>query len=137
MKRTLSCRLDGPDVVQTTTVLNDDGTLHSENISRLGEQSTVLDHLEAEVVGAKRDRDGCASPKTGKPAAPGDGVPGVEIVFWLDGRNVYRNEIQRNAKGKVTSQRTEPLGRWTDKLANLEERLAELTDMRDKVRDAK
>lgn len=136
MKRTIACRMDGENVVQTTTVLNDDGSLHSERTITLGNRETVLAHLEGQVSEAKRDRDGATSPLSSKPGA-GDGAAGESVEFYLDGKNLNRVKTVRNSNGKLRSQDVEPLGPRSEKLAHFEERFTELTAVRDAVAGAK
>lgn len=136
MKRTISCKLSGTDVVQTTTILNDDGSLRSERTIVLGDRDTVLAHLNDQVNEAKRDRDGATSPLSSKPAAA-DGAAGETVEFYADGANLNRVTTQRKADGKLQSQRVEPLGNKSQILSNYEERLTELTTVRDAVAGAK
>lgn len=137
MKREVTCRLDGLDVIQTTKVFDDSGALQSKNVSRLGDRDMVLAQITSQTDEAKRDRDGIVSPKTTEPSPAGDGKPGEEIVFWISGKTIYRVSIRRNAAGKVTSENTTPLGDWKGRMANAEERLAELTTLRDAIAGAK
>ena len=137
MPRESSCKMDGKDVVQTTAVYDDKGALQRENVIRLGNREIVLGQLEESVAQAERDRNGLSKPATAKPPPPRDGDPGTEVTFWLEGRNVYRCETRRDAKGKVTSCQSRLEGPWVQRLENAEERLAELTENRDQVRDAK
>lgn len=136
MKREVSCRLSGPDVVQTTSTFDDDGKLQSENVLTLGDRESVLGHLEAQVSEAARDRDGIASPASKKPV-PGDGKPGEEVLFWLQGNTIYRVRIRRDRNGKFQGQETSLVGSRRNVLENAEERLAELTHLRDAVKSAK
>jgi len=137
MKREVTCRLDGSDVIQTTKVFGDKGELQSKNSIRLGDRDTVLSQMEEQVSDAKRDRDGIVSPKTTEPAPAGDGQPGESVDFWVSGKTIYKIVIRRNKDGKVTSENTTSLGDWKGRMANAEERLAELTVMRDAVKAAK
>ena len=135
MKTEVKCTISGGKVIRTHTIFDDAGKLHSENTSIQGDRDIVLDQLEAQVAEAKRDRDGMLNPVT-KPS-PSDGAPGVEVVFWQDGKTLYRSEIRRDSKGTFQSLRTEPLGHRSQRLENAEERLAEITRERDAVKDAK
>ena len=137
MKREVTCRLDGSDVIQTTKVLDDAGAIQSKNSVRLGDKTIVLSQVEAQVAEAKRDRDGIMSPKTSEPAPAADGAPGDENVFWISGKTLYKNTIRRNAAGKVVTESTSNEGDWKGKMANAEERLAELTTVRDAIAAAK
>lgn len=136
MKRTISCRLSGSEVVQTTTVLNDDGTLQSERTIVLGDRDVVLAHLNEQVTEAKRDRDGATAAPTTKPAAA-DGAAGESVEFYLDGSTLNRVVTRRDGNGKLRSQRIEPLGNKSNQIAHFEERFAEITAMRDAVAGAK
>lgn len=137
MKREVTCRLDGPDVIQTTKVFDDNGALQSKNSIRLGDRDTVLPQMEDQMAEAKRDRDGIVSPKTTEPAPAGDGQPGEAVDFWISGKTIYKIVIRRNKDGKVTSENTTSLGDWKNRMANAEERLAEITTVRDAVKAAK
>src|SRR5574339_893786 len=136
MKTEVKCVLSGTKVVRTHTILNDDGTIRSENTSIQGEKDAVLDQLEAQVLEAKRDRDGMLNPISSKPT-PSDGAPGEEVVFWLDGKTLYRIEIRRDSSGKFQSQRVRPVGTRGPCLENAQDRLAEITKERDAVANAK
>lgn len=136
MRTEIKCTLAGTKVVRTHSVFGDDGKLQSENTSVQGEKADVLEQLEAQVAEAKRDRDGMLNPASIKPT-PADGAPGVEVDFWLDGQTLYRTETRRDAAGKFQSQRSEPLGKRSQRLENAEERLAEITRERDAVVNAK
>lgn len=135
MKRTIACRLSGSDVVQTTTILNDDGSLHREQTITLGDRDTVLAQMDEQLAEAKRDRDGATAASTTKPAA-GDGAPGDTVEFYLDGTTLNKVETKRDAKGKLRSQRIEPLGNKSNQLAHLEERFQEIKTVRDAVAGA-
>jgi hypothetical protein len=136
MKREISCTLSGENLVRTYRVLDDDGKLHSENVSVQGDRETVLAQLEAQVVEAKRDRDGMLNPVPSKPA-PADGAPGEEVSFWLSGFTLYETRTRRGADGKFQSQQSQPLGPRRQRLENAEERLAEITKERDAAKNAK
>lgn len=136
MKTEVKCALDGTQVVRTHSVFDNEGKLQSENTSVQGDRDTVLEQLTAQVVEAKRDRDGMLNPAAVKPT-PANGAPGTEVVFWLDGQTLYRTETRRDSSGKFQSQRTEPLGKRAQRLENAEERLTEITRERDAVAAAK
>lgn len=137
MGRKISCALDGTDVVQTTVVKDEKGALQHESVSRLGDRETVLGQIEEQLAEAARDRDGLVAATSVKPAPAGPGTPGLEVVFWKDGRTAYRTEICRSADGKVANEQTRREGDWRSRVANAEERLAELTELRNAIRDAK
>lgn len=137
MKREITCQLQGSDVIQTTRILDDDGVLKSKNTVRLGDRDTVLAQLEEQVADAKIERDGTVSPKTAEPVPAADGQPGESVDFWVSGKTLYKVTTSRNAAGKVTSERTTPQGDWKTQMANAEERLKELTAVRDAVKAAK
>lgn len=137
MKREITCRLDGADVIQTTRILDDKGELQSKNVARLGERDVVLAQMDEQLAEAKRDLDGIMSPKTSEPAPAADGAPGQEVVFWVSGKKLYRVTIRRNDQGKVMSENTSPEGDWKNRMVNAEERHAEIKQVRDAIAAAK
>lgn len=136
MKRDISMELDGKDLVQTTTYHDDKGAFERESVSRLGNRDAVLGHFEEQTAEAKRALDGLSAPATAKPPPPADGTPGVEVSFWLDGRNVCRCEVRRDAKGKVASVQSRKEGLWAQRLENAQERFDELAELLDKATKA-
>jgi len=136
MKTEVKCSLSGTNVVRTYSVFGDDGKLQSENVSVQGDRDTVLAQLEAQVVEAKRDRDGILNPGTSKPT-PADGSAGEEVSFWTQAGTLYKTTTRRTGAGKFQSQSTEPLGTRSQRLENAEDRLAEITRERDAILAAK
>lgn len=133
MNRSLSCRMDGSDVVQTMTILEDDGTLHSENVIRLGNRDVVLAQVAAQAAEAKRDRDGVAAATTTRPI-PASGPAGQkEVYFWIEGRNMYRSEVRRNPAGKIAHERVSNMGDKVNAIENCVARYMELADLVAKI----
>ena len=137
MKRDISMKLDGTDLVQTTTYHKDDGEFERRNVSRLGHRDIVLAQWEKDVAEALKTRDAMAAPATQEPPMPGNGKPGIEVTYWLDGRDVCRCEVRRDAKGRVTQVSSRKEGAWAQRLENAEERFDELAELLDKATKAK
>ncbi|MGH9202182.1 MAG: hypothetical protein ACRD2A_13215 [Vicinamibacterales bacterium] len=137
MKREISCKLDGANVVQTTSVYGDGGRLQQETVITLGDRDVVLGQIEESLAEAKRDLDGMTAPEVAKPTPAATGRPGVEVKFWKNGDQMYRCEVRRGQDGKVQSHRIEHLGHASQRLANADERHAEIKDVRDKIAAAK
>lgn len=137
MKREISCKLDGQEVIQTTIVTNDDGTFR-KSVVRLGDRDIVLGQIELQVAEALRDRDGIAAASSAEPVPAATGKPGAEeVYFHLVGRDVYRTTVRRNSQGKIASQETRQDGSRANRIENSEERLRELTEIRDAIKTAK
>ena len=136
MKRDISMKLDGTDIVQTTAYHTDDGEFERRSVSRLGHRDTVLAQWEKDVAEALKTRDAMAAPAAQEPPMPGDGKPGIEVTYWLDGRDVCKCEVRRDAKGKVTQVLSHKEGSWAQRLENAEERLAEISEVLDKAQKA-
>ena len=138
MKREIACKLDGSEVIQTTTVTDNKGVLQSENTIRLGDRDTVLGQIEEQVVEAERDRDGIAAATSAKPAPAAIGQPGAEeVLFHLSGGKVYKTVVRRNGQGKIAHQETRLDGPRANRIENSEERFRELTELRDAIKGAK
>lgn len=134
--RELKWALDGARVVQTTSRLDGDGKLEGEDTVVLGERDGVLDHLEGEVSKAAAERDGMAAATDGKKEPPKTGKPGESASYYTLGKDVYKCVARYDGAGRFASCRVERMGGKSDRLAWANERLAELTQMRNGVRDA-
>lgn len=137
MKREISCKLSGDDVLQTTSVYDDKGSLDSENTVALGNRDIVLAQIEEQLSEAKRDLEGASSPLASKPAPAGDGAPGVALAFFLQGSTLYKVETRRNSAGKLSSESTSKLGHLAGILENYKARHAEIRALRDAIASAK
>jgi hypothetical protein len=138
MRRELSCKLDGPNVVQTTSVFDDDGTLLERHSIVLGDRETVLEQVSRMYEEAKRDLDGISSPDSKEPVPAAVGRPGAkEVRFWIEGSNLYRCEVERDNAGRVRTCRSTLEGRRNQRLEAAAQREAELKDLRDKIAGAK
>lgn len=136
MGRELSFKMDGTRVVQTTTRFDDGGKLQGEDVIVLGERDVVLDHLEGEVSKATAERDGMAAATEGKREPSKTGTPGESALYYTLGKDVYKCVARYDAGGRFASCRVERMGGRSDRLAWAQERLAELTEMRNGARDA-
>jgi hypothetical protein len=138
MRREISCRLDGTNVVQTTTVWDDDGTLIERRSIVLGDRETVLEQVSRAYEEAKRDLDGISSPDPKEPVPAAVGRPGAkEVRFWVEGSNLYRCEVERDSTGRVRTCRSSLEGKRNQRLEAAAQREAELKDLRDKIAEAK
>jgi hypothetical protein len=138
MRREISCKLDGPNVVQTTSVFADDGTLLERHSIVLGDRETVLEQVSRMYEEAKRDLDGISSPDSKEPVPAAVGRPGAkEVRFWMDGSNLYRCEVERDNAGRVRTCRSTLEGKRNQRLEAAAQREAELKDLRDKIAGAK
>jgi hypothetical protein len=138
MRREISCKLDGTNVVQTTSVFADDGTLLERHSIVLGDRDTVLEQVSRAYEEAKRDLDGISSPDPKEPVPAAVGRPGVtEVRFWLEGSNLYRCEVERDSAGRVRTCRSILEGKRNQRLEAAAQREAELKDLRDKIAGAK
>jgi hypothetical protein len=138
MRREISCKLDGPNVVQTTSVFDDDGTLLERHSIVLGDRETVLEQVSRAYEEAKRDLDGISSPDPKEPVPAAIGRPGAkEVRFWLEGSNLYRCEVERDNAGRVRTCRSTLEGKRNQRLEAAAQREAELKDLRDKIAGAK
>lgn len=137
MRREIACKLDGQDVVQTTSLFNAEGKLERETVIVLGDRATVLEHLDEQLAEARRDLDGMSAPDPAKPTPSPTGPAGrTEVKFWREGNSMYRMEVRYNGQGKLQMSRAERLGPAASRLANAVERHAEIQDLRNKVAGA-
>jgi hypothetical protein len=138
MRREISCRLDGTNVVQTTTIWDDDGTLIERRSIVLGDRETVLEQVSRMYEEAKRDLEGISSPDSVEPVPAAVGRPGAkEVRFWVEGSNLYRCEVERDSTGRVRTCRSSLEGKRNQRLEAAAQREAELKDLRDKIAEAK
>jgi hypothetical protein len=138
MRREISCKLDGTNVVQTTSVFDDDGTLLERRSIVLGDRETVLEQVSRMYEEAKRDLDGISSPDPKEPVPAAVGRPGAkEVLFWMDGSNLYRCEVERDSAGRVRTCRSTLEGKRNQRLEAAAQREAELRMLKEKIEEAK
>lgn len=136
MRRALSYRLDGEEVIRTSEVYDDNGELQDRSEIRLGNRDIVLGQLTAQAVEAKEEADGVQAAAAEQPVAS-TGKPGKSCQWFLRGKQLYCTEINRRADGKVQHAQTRPLGHRANVIENCVERAAELETERKGVEEAK
>lgn len=132
-----SYRLDGSRVLMKLTHIDDrTGEIRNETEISQGERAAELDRATRQVNEETAKRDAIKNAGAETPLTP-SGPQGTVKRYFTRGGFVFEQEVRRIGDGSVHFSRSRNLGHQAQVMADTNERLRELTEHRDGVKNAK